>query len=73
MRQGTDNMLLETDKVILNTNKRAVNVVDFLFSGLNEVVYTSEEKNIISHVRTLTDLKSVISRVARFGLLRPPH
>lgn len=66
-RQGADNMLLDTDKVILNTNKRAVNVVDFLYSGLNEVVYTSEEKNIISHVRTLTDLKSAISRVARFG------
>ena len=66
-KQSAENMLLDTDKVISGTNKRALDVVDFLYNGLNDVVYSSEERNVISHVRTLTDLKSVISKVAKFG------
>ena len=41
-------------------------MVAFLYNGLNDLVYSSEERNVISHVRTLTDLKSVISKVAKF-------
>ena len=61
------NMLLDREGIIRITNKRAHDVVEFLESGLSEVVYNAHDKLIISHVRTLTDLRSVMNKVSQYG------
>lgn len=66
-REEAQNMLLDTSKIIQTTNTRARNVVDFLYTGLEKVVFTAEDRIIVSHTRTLTDLKTAITRVSNFG------
>ena len=61
------NMLLDREGIVRITNQRAQDVVEFLESGLGEVVYNAHDKLIITHVRTLTDLKSVMNQVSNFG------
>ena len=64
---AAENMLLDREGIIRITNKRAHDVVEFLEGGLSEVVYNAHDKLVISHVRALTDLRSVMIKVSNFG------
>ena len=65
--QAGEVLLLDRSKIIQKTNSRAKFVVDFLHTGLDEKVYNAEDKIVINHTRTLTDLKTTAIKVSSFG------
>ena len=65
--EAAANVLADVTKVVSTANSRAFNVVDFIYSGLKEKVYTDADRLLISHSRRLTDLGSLLAVTERAG------
>ena len=64
------NRLLNKDSVIKNVFSRATDVVTFLYNGLKERVYKTDDMVVIGNIRRLLDLKSKMKRIQIHGAAR---
>ena len=64
---SAENSLVNVPKVVETSKSRALNVVDFIYGGLKKKVYTKDDRLLIKHSRTLTDMGSLLTMTANAG------
>lgn len=61
------NLRLDVQDIVDQAKERAVTVTKFLLEGLEVRVYPAGEIELIQHIRSLLDLKNLMSKVSTFG------
>ena len=61
------NVLLDVPKVVETSNSKALSVVEFLYHGLKDKVYSDSDRRLITHCQRLTDMEILMASTARAG------
>ena len=66
-KQRNENILVDIDSLMKAAQKRAEDVLDFLYDGLSTKVYDGEACEMITHIKNVLDMKSLIVAVHERG------
>ena len=67
IQQHQNNLLLNLEDIVKTVEKRALDVVEYLKTGLKERVFKAEDIKIIENIRVLVDLENLQEKVSNSG------